>query len=90
MTYDLPKTLRQMEVQCFTILRAIKEWRIEPSERRRDQALHRIERSCLQVSEIIGIMPDEKRLYIELVTRQREEIQRLTAANVALAQGRAA
>ena len=38
MSDELPKILRQMEVQCYTILKAIMEYRIEPDERRRDQA----------------------------------------------------
>lgn len=88
MSDELPKILRQMEVQCYTILKAIMEYRIEPEERRRDQAVHRIERSCLQIAQTIGVMPDEKRLYIDIIDRCREEVDRLTQANVRLLEGR--
>ncbi len=88
MSDELPKILRQMEVQCYTVLKAIQEYRIEPSEKRRDQAVHRIERSCLQIAQTIGVMPDEKRLYIDIIDRCREEVDRLTQANVRLLEGR--
>ena len=78
MSSDLPKVLRQMEVQCHTVLRAIATYRTETSERQRDQTLHRIERACLQIAETIGVMPDEKRLYVDLINRYRDEVQRLT------------
>jgi len=81
---ELPKILRQMEVQCYTVLKAIREYRIEPDERRRDQAVHRIERSCLQIAQTIGIMPDEKRMYVDIIARCREEVDRLTNANIQL------
>ena len=78
MSSDLPKVLRQMEVQCHTVLRAIATYRTETNARQRDQALHRIERACLQIAETIGVMPDEKRLYVDLINRYRDEVQRLT------------
>jgi hypothetical protein len=84
---ELPRILRQMEVQCHTVLRAIKEWQIEPSEKRRDKAITRIERSCLLIAQTIGIMPDEKRMYVDIIARCREEVDRLTRANIQLLGG---
>lgn len=78
MSSDLPKVLRQMEVQCHTVLRAIAAYRTETSARKRDQALHRIERACLQIAETIGVMPADKLLYVDLINQYRNEIQRLT------------
>lgn len=88
---DLPKSLRRIEVWCHTILNAIAEYRTETSERRRDQALHRIERSMVQAAETIGVHPAEKLMYHDIIAASRAEIARLTAANVArLERGRAA
>ena len=86
--YDLPRQLRRIEVQCRTILRAIAEYEIEPNARVRDQALHRIERSCLQMCEQIGAMPEEKRLYITVIDALKQEVERLTTTNVSLLEGR--
>jgi hypothetical protein len=84
---ELPRILRQMEVQCHTVLRAIKEWQIEPSEKRRDKAIIRIERSCLLIAQTIGVIPEERRLYIDIIDRCREEVDRLTRANIRLLGG---
>ena len=54
----------------------------------RDQALHRIERSCLQMCEQIGAMPEEKRLYITVIDALKQEVERLTITNVSLLEGR--
>lgn len=78
MSSDLPRVLRQMETQCHTVLSAITAYRTESGAKRRDQALHRIERACLQIAETIGVMPDEKRMYIDLINRYHDEVQRLT------------
>lgn len=80
--YDLPRQLRRLEVHCRTILRAINEYEIEPHPRVRDQALHRIERSCLQMCEQIGCLPEDKRLYITVIDALKAEVARLTEANV--------
>ena len=86
--YELPRQLRRIEVHCRTILRAIAEYEIEPHPRVRDQALHRIERSCLQMCEQIGAMPEEKRLYITVIDALKAEVARLTESNIALLEGR--
>ena len=82
MSTELPAILRKMEVQCYTVLKAVREWRIEPNEKKRDQMLIRIERSALQIAREIGVMPDEVRLYNQIIQAQRDEIARLTEANV--------
>lgn len=82
--YDLPRQLRRIEVHCRTILRAINEYEIELNARVRDQALHRIERSCLQMCEQIGAMPEEKRLFITVIDALKAEVARLTNANIEL------
>ena len=82
MSAELPAILQKMEVQCCTVLDAVREWRIEPNEEKRDQMRIRIERSALQIAREIGVMPDEVHLYNQIIQAQREEIARLTEANV--------
>ena len=78
MSSDLPKVLRQMEAQCHAVLSAIATYHTETGAWHRDRALHRIERACLRIAETIGVMPDDKRLYVDLINRYRDEVQRLT------------
>jgi len=75
---DLPKSLRRIEVWCHTILNAIAAYREDTNARRKDQALHRIERSMVQAASVIGVHPADAIQYHTLIARLREENARLT------------
>ncbi len=65
-------------------------WGAANSDEKRAHAYKTIEKCVLDAAEIIGVQPSEKQLYHDIISRLREENDRLTAANVVARENRAA
>lgn len=99
MSQGLPRHLRILRDRINSAKNAIdalerfefaSEWGATYSEEKRENAMKNVERAILQAADAIGVHPSEAMAYRDQIVRLQAENQRLTAANVALAQGRGA
>lgn len=93
----LPRYLRVLRDRLRTAINALDTyerleiaaaWGTESSDRKRERALKTIERTVLDAADAIGVHPKEAVLYRDIITRLREENERLTAANAAILERR--
>ena len=96
MADGLPRHLRILRDRLRTALNALDTyerleiaaaWGADASDRKREGALKRIEQGVIDAADAIGVQPTEKQMLAGIITRQRDEIERLTAANVRLLEG---
>ena len=83
---SLPKPLHQLRSDVGSVLNAINEyermvlretWTGVPSAaQRQDKAYRDIESRMLAACERIGVVPHEKRQWLDLITAQRDELAR--------------
>lgn len=95
----LPKHLRILRDRLRTAINRLdalermdfaEELGAKVSEEKRSIGYAVVERDIIACADAIGIVPSEKQMLADIIARHREEIQRLTAANVRLVEGRAA
>ena len=83
---DLPRPLAQLRNDVGTVLNAIAEyericlrhaWTGVDASEKQDRAYRTIETRMLAACDRIGILPSEKRMYLEIIDAARAEIARL-------------
>lgn len=83
---SLPRHLETLRGHLASALNALatyekleiaQSWGVEASERKRDKALHDIEQRLVAACDHIGVLPTEKRMFMDIIERHRVEITRL-------------
>lgn len=88
MSDGLPKHLRILRDRLRTAINALdtyerleiaSAWGAESSDKKRQNALKRIESSVIDAADAIGCRPSEAQLLQDIIAKQRAELARLTS-----------
>lgn len=88
MSDGLPKHLRILRDRLRTAINALDTyerleiaaaWGAESSDKKRENALKRIEACVIDAADAIGCRPSEQQFLTDIISRQRTELARLTS-----------